>query len=68
MPPKGWPSVVPELSLEEPGEMTELIAKSPRIHRCGLCGALVHPADPAVGAAWCGRCHRAVPVDVDGGE
>lgn len=48
--------------------MTELIAHSPRIHRCALCGALVHPGDPDTRAAWCGRCRRAVPVDVDGGS
>lgn len=46
--------------------MTELIAQSSKIHRCGLCGALVHPGDPDAPAAWCGRCQLAVPIDIDG--
>ncbi len=47
--------------------MADLVTESPRIHRCGLCGALVHPGEPESRAAWCGRCGRAVPVDLDGG-
>lgn len=48
--------------------MPNATTQSPRIYRCALCGALVHPATPEEKAAWCGRCHRAVPISVDGGD
>jgi hypothetical protein len=40
---------------------------SPTIHRCGLCGGLVHPGDSSASAAWCRRCSRVVTTRRDGG-
>ncbi|HEY6624231.1 MAG TPA: hypothetical protein VIX85_10390 [Acidimicrobiales bacterium] len=40
---------------------------SPTIHRCGLCGGLVHPGDNSANAAWCRRCSRVVITRRDGG-
>jgi len=40
---------------------------SPTIHRCGLCGGLVHPGDNSASAAWCRRCSRVVTTRRDGG-
>jgi hypothetical protein len=38
------------------------------IFRCARCGALVHPSDERIPAAWCSRCERFTEVIRDGSD